>query len=123
MPFFFAILQFSCTFSTFFPFFNIFSFLGINNGVSVEYPVNVSTGSDSSNRQLQSSYQFQESSTVHISCVNSNQSRMCSLQTIDQSNENERLSESSESGIGDENVETPNNTATGNKTLGLQWCG
>jgi len=91
--------------------------------VSVEYPVNVSNAEHSSNRQLQNSYQFQDSNTVHISCVGgrsscvgtipSNQPRMCSLQTIDQSNENERLSESSESGIGDENVETPNNTATG----------
>ena len=79
----------------------------------MEYPVNVSNAEQSSSRQLQSSYQFPDSNTVHISCVPSNQTRMCSLQTIDQSNENERLSESSESGIGDEHVDTPNNTATG----------
>ena len=79
----------------------------------MEYPVSVSNA-EHSNRQHSSNYQYQDSNTVHISCVPSNQSRMCSLQTIDQSNENERLSESSESGIGDEQVDTPNNTAAGN---------
>jgi len=92
--------------------------IGINNGVSVEYPVNVSNP-EHSNRQISSNYQFQDANTVHISCL-PDQSRMCSLQAMaDRANENERLSESSESGIGEEQVDTPNNTSGSN----FQTCG
>jgi hypothetical protein len=76
------------------------------------YPVNVANSSQMSNGYIGP---IQDTSTLHISCAPTpNTTRMCALQTIDQSTENERLSESSESGIGEENVETPhNNISTG----------
>ena len=80
----------------------IFHILGMNNGTTMEYPSSTSQNS-----------RFHYGDSVHISCVPPGQSEICSLQNIDQSTENERLSESSESGIGEEQDSTPNNTTTG----------